>query len=286
MAGIAGFLYALSAVLCKKGLETGTGTIRSLVITNLFMSFCFLPYPMLADRGIQIDDFTIGSSLGLLFFLGQFFCFLALRSGDASLITPIMGAKTILVAFFLVLHDLSPNTISWKTWFSAALSAVAIGMLSWPSKKMAKTMKSLVLAFGAAASFALLDSMVPYFTHISDPYNLLFFVFFSVGVYSLVFIPWTEGKLLPFRPGIDLWMWASALPMGIQAILMSLAIGMFKLPTEANVFYACRGLWAVLLIFLIGKSIGITEGKAPPRLIVRRSIGATLLFAGVLLIAF
>ena len=102
----------------------------------------------------------------------------------------------------------------------------------------------------------------------------------------MVFIPWTEGKLLPFRPGIDLWMWASALPMGIQAILMSLAIGMFKLPTEANVFYACRGLWAVLLIFLIGKSIGITEGKAPTRLIVRRSIGATLLFAGVLLIAF
>ena len=57
-------------------------------------------------------------------------------------------------------------------------------------------------------------------------------------------------------------MWASAIPMGLQALLMSLAIGLFHVPTEANVFYACRGFWAVLLIAYFGKKLNLSESKA------------------------
>ena len=47
-------------------------------------------------------------------------------------------------------------------------------------------------------------------------------------------------------------MWLSALPMGGQAIFMSVAIGFYLVPTEANIFYAGRGFWSVVLVAVIG----------------------------------
>ena len=81
-------------------------------------------------------------------------------------------------------------------------------------------------------------------------------------------------------------MWASAFPMGAQAVLMSMAIGLYRVPTEANVFYSCRGLWAVLLVACIGNTIGLKKkgSKAHSSIILRRLIGATALALGVWLI--
>ena len=89
--------YGLSAVLCKRGLELGAGTVRSMVYSNVVMSSFFLPYPLLSNETIHLSEVSTGAGLGFIFFLGQFFCFLALKKGDASLITPIMGAKPVFV---------------------------------------------------------------------------------------------------------------------------------------------------------------------------------------------
>ena len=52
--------------------------------------------------------------------------------------------------------------------------------------------------------------------------------------------------------------------MGGQAVLMSFAIGFFRVPTEANVFYSCRGLWAILLVAWLGKHMGLPPKATPP----------------------
>ena len=134
---LAGLLYAFSAVLCKKGLELGSGTIRSLVFSNFIMSACFLPYPLLSSEPISFYEIGIGATLGLLFFLGQFFCFWALKNGEASLITPIMGSKPIFVALFVVLHGLSTERITWTIWVASSLAAIAIALIGWPEKQKA-----------------------------------------------------------------------------------------------------------------------------------------------------
>lgn len=277
----AGFFYACSAVLCKKALELGAGTIRSLVYSNILMSMCFLPYPFFAVDGIVREDIQSGAALGLLFFLGQFFCFLALKNGEASLITPIMGSKPIFVAVFILIHGLSDGQVSGKIWVACGLSALAVALLCWPSRNSSLSWTGLFLALATAASFGLLDSLVPHFTHQSNPVNVLFFVFGSVGLYSLFLIPYTEGNFLKPRQKADIWMWASAVPMGGQAILMSMAIGFYQVPTEANIFYACRGLWAVLLIAWFGKKMLLTESILSPSTFIRRGIGASLLLIGV-----
>lgn len=282
----AGFLYACSALLCKRGLELGSGTLRSLVFSNIFMSACFIPYLFLAEKKLSLDFIFFGFLLGILFFLSQMFCFLSLRRGDASLMTPIMGTKPVFVAFFVVLFKLVPNEIPISTWVAVGLSALSIGLIGWPSKGSVFSIQGLLLAVAGAAGFGLLDSLVPYFTHNSDPFFLLFIVFGSVGLISITIIPWTEGSFLPYRKGTDIWMWLSALPMGGQAICMSMAIGLYQVPTEANIFYAGRGFWSVILVVIFGGWLGLKEGHSSASLIFRRMIGALLLLIGVWLTSF
>ena len=66
-------------------------------------------------------------------------------------------------------------------------------------------------------------------------------------------------------------------------VLMSFAIGFFRVPTEANVFYSCRGLWAILLVAFLGRRMGLREGNVSRSTQIRRAIGAGLLVLGIYL---
>ena len=197
----AGFLYACSAILCKRGLELGSGTLRSLVYSNLVMSACFLPYPIFAKTNLSLEFVLYGMLLGFLFFLSQMLCFLSLKRGDASLMTPIMGSKPVFVAVFVALLNLTPNSLTHTTWIAVGLATLSIALIGWPSAKSDFSLPGILLAITGAAGFGLLDSLVPFFTHQSDPFFLLFIVFGSVGLFSIMIIPWTEDSFLPFRRG-------------------------------------------------------------------------------------
>ena len=277
----AGFLYACSAILCKRGLEEGAGTLRSLVYSNLVMSSCFLPYPFLAENKLSLEFLLYGFILGFLFFFSQMLCFLSLRRGDASLMTPIMGSKPIFVAVFVVLFNLGADDLSLSTWIAVGLTTFSIALIGWPDQRSNFSLPGLLMAITGAASFGLLDSLVPFFTHQSDPFFLLFVIFGSVGLFSILIIPWTEGSFTTFRPQADRWMWLSAIPMGGQAICMSMAIGFYQVPTEANIFYAGRGFWSVVLVAVLGSWIGLSEGKSSKALLIRRMSGALLLLIGI-----
>ena len=277
----AGFLYACSALLCKRGLELGSGTLRSLVYSNLVMSACFLPYPFFSRNSLSLEFVFYGSLLGLLFFLSQMLCFLSLKRGDASLMTPIMGSKPVFVAIFVAALGLTPNNLTPSIWIAVALATISIALIGWPSKRADFSLVGIFLAVTGASGFGLLDSLVPFFTNQSDPFFLLFIVFGSVGLFSILLIPWTEGSFITYRSESDFWMWLSALPMGGQAICMSMAIGFYQIPTQANIFYAGRGFWSVILVALFGGLLGLREGKSSRTLLFRRMTGALLLLIGV-----
>ena len=282
----AGFLYACSALLCKRGLELGSGTLRSLVYSNLVMSACFLPYPFFSRNSLSLEFVFYGSLLGLLFFLSQMLCFLSLKRGDASLMTPIMGSKPVFVAIFVAALGLTPNNLTPSIWIAVALATISIALIGWPSKRADFSLVGIFLAVTGASGFGLLDSLVPFFTNQSDPFFLLFIVFGSVGLFSILLIPWTEGSFITYRSDSDFWMWLSALPMGGQAICMSMAIGFYQIPTQANIFYAGRGFWSVILVALFGGLLGLREGKSSRTLLFRRMTGALLLLIGVWLTSY
>ena len=279
----AGVSYGLAAIFCKRALETGAGTFRSLAYSNWFITLCFIPFPLLAEKGFTQSEIELGFMLGVLFCASQVSCFLALRRGDASVATPILGTKTLFVAVFG--YFIYAKSLPEKTWLAAILAVVAVVLLGWPAKGSKPSFPSMGLALLTAAGFGLTDALVPEFAKKGevDPLNLIFMMVFAVGLFSFIFIPLTRGRFLGWRGQADKWLILGTIPLAAQAILMSLAIGFYDVPTEANVFYMSRGLWSVLFAAWIGRMIGASEGSAPKAVLVRRLIGAALLLVGIYL---
>ena len=280
LAFLAGAFYACSALLCKRGLELGAGTVRSLLFSNWIMALFFIPYPLIEGSIPTINDLRAGVLLGSIFFLSQTACFFALEKGDASMITPIMGAKSIFVAFFVLVLGLS-GTPSQATWIAVTLAAVAVALIGWPAKGGKISFMAIGLGLLTAAGFGLTDAMVPSLAQQSTPCHVVFIMFFTVGCASFLLLPLVKGTIFKIRKKSDIWMLASCMPMGIQAVLMSMAIAFYQVPAEANVFYACRGIWAVILASWIGNRIGLKEGKMNKPVRIRRILGASLLILGI-----
>ncbi len=279
----AGAGYGLAAIFFKRALETGAGTFRSLAYSNWFITLCFIPFPLLAEEGFTQSEIELGSMLGVLFCASQTACFLALRRGDASVATPIMGTKTLFVAIFG--YFIYAKSLPDMTWLAAILAVVAVILLGWPTKGSKPSFLSMGLAVLTAAGFGLTDALVPEFAKAADvdPFNLLFMMVFSVGILSFLFIPITRGRFLGWRGQADKWLILGTIPLTAQAILMSIAIGFHDVPTEANVFYASRGLWSIIFAAWIGRMIGASEASVPKAVMFRRFIGAALLLAGIYL---
>jgi len=279
----AGAGYGLAAIFFKRALETGAGTFRSLAYSNWFITLCFIPFPLLAEEGFTQSEIELGSMLGVLFCASQTTCFLALRRGDASVATPIMGTKTLFVAVFG--YFIYAKSLPDQTWLAAILAGAAVILLGWPAKESKPSFLSMGLALLTAAGFGLTDALVPEFSKADDvdPFNMLFIMVLGVGLLSFLFIPITRGRFLGWRKQADKWLVLGTIPMAAQAMLMSLAIGFHDVPTEANVFYMSRGLWSILFAAWVGGMIGASEASVPKAVMFRRLIGAALLLAGICL---
>ena len=286
LALLAGLIYAGGAIAGKKALETGCGQVRTVILSNLILSVCFIPHFFLSPGWPTLTEWITGAGLGSIFLLAQALLFRALRAGDASMVSPLMGIKSILVAFFLVILGFSHEPLSISTWIAAGLTAVAVGLIGWPAKNSGRaSAKGILLALASAAAFSLLDSMVPHFSHQTDPVRMLFCIFGSLGFLTLILLPWKEEPL--FRRGNpgDKWAWRSGLLIAVQAVLMSTAIACYRVPTEVNVVYSSRGLWTLLFVAWLGSRLGLTEGSLSPWVKVRRLAGCILLGICILLIA-
>ena len=98
------------------------------------MAFFFIPYPLIQGSIPESADLLAGFTLGVIFFLSQFTCFLALQKGDASMVTPIMGAKPVFVAFFIFTFGLT-GVPSPGTWVAVLLATIAIGLIAGKRRK-------------------------------------------------------------------------------------------------------------------------------------------------------
>ncbi|MEK9773262.1 MAG: DMT family transporter [Opitutae bacterium] len=286
LALFAGLIYAGGAIAGKKALELGCGQVRTVILSNLILSVCFIPHLFLSAGWPTWRELVIGAGLGSIFLLAQALLFRALRAGDASMVSPLMGVKSILVAFFLVLLGFSDKAIPSSTWLAAGLTAVAVALIGWPARNKGRTStKGIILAIASAASFSLLDSMVPHFSHQTDPVRMLFCIFGSLGLLTLMLMPWCEQSLFRRSEPGDSWAWRSGILIALQAVLMSTAIACYRVPTEVNVVYSSRGFWTILFVAWLGKRLCLSEGSLTPWVKGRRLAGSILLGICILLIA-
>ena len=276
-------IYAFSSVLIKRGLVQGVTMTQSFHWTNLAVGAVFAPLLLLETQEVRWELWWHPALVTCAFFLGTWLTFLSIRLGDVSLVTPLMGTKVVFVALgMVVMAGVVPPLV---LWIAAGLTAVGIFLMGAGDfgKQAAGHAMAVGTALLSAAVFGICDVLVRMWS--AEFGALTFLALSSMGVGFVSTVIW----LIQGRPSLKLparspkFVFTGAVLVGVQAVMMGLALSYFDDATGINVAYASRGLWAIVLIALVGPRFGNHERHHSGRAFGWRIAGTVLLTVAIVL---
>ncbi len=280
---IAALLYAIGAHLLKNAMSIGPWRVT--FICNISMAFIYAPLMLFASAPPGPDaTFYQPLVAGSFFFLGQVFTFLAIRQGDVSIATPVMGTKIIFVTALVAI--LSREQISSGTWIAASLGTMAVALLgiSRPGER-AKVGYTIALASASSLFFALTDVLVQLWAPNWGALNFIPYMFAACAALSLLLIPCFSAPLT----AISLATWKQLAPgclfITLQALAMALMLSLFGRAPEANIIYSSRGIWAILIVLFAARFLHSDERLVSRGTLFLRLLGSLLLMAAIVLVA-
>ena len=277
----AALVYVAAALFLKRAAETGADVWRLTRTCNFISAVFFAPLWLLGGH-LHLDLWWQPAIAALLFMLGQIFTMLALRIGEVSITTPVLGLKVVLVALFtavLLRERLAPGL-----WSAALLSSVGIGLLNFSRPASGSRVGATILIAGlAAASYALFDVLVQKFSAFWGAGRFLPVMMGFVALYSLFLRP-SRGKFEvdSSQRKAAVWTVAGAVCLSVQAILFVSSIAIYRQAAVANVLYSSRGLWSILAVWAVGHWLGNYEGRVGAGHLAWRIAGATTLMVAIL----
>ena len=279
---LAALLYACAALLIKRSSDLGAGVWRTAFLSNLIIAVLFQPLLILGGT-VHWDLWWQPVLVAICFIAGQWFTFLSLDKGDVSVATPVLGIKVLLVALFTTLLGSVP--LGMELWIAAALATVGIALLNRRTTGTHHHVgRTILTATMAAASFALFDVLVQTW---SPDWGLGVFLPISIGIsgfLTLAFIPYFEAPLSHIQRNVWPWLIAGTLAMAGQSILFVSTIAAWGLAAPANVIYSSRGLWSILLVWLIGHWVSSREQHHGRAVLAWRMAGALLMMSAIILV--
>jgi len=283
----AALLYAMAALCLKIALGRGLTTWSVLFFSNMVMGLFFLP--LLLGGTSSWNPAAVPWALlgGTLFFLGQIGTFRSLQSGDVSIATPALAAKVVFVALLsLSIPGSRPDP---DLWLAVILTMAGMFLLHrGPAHAASRPLKTLAWALFAAFSFAAADIVVQVRAPVAGFTLFMPVMFGTVALLSLPLL-WPHVIRAGRRPaaeGAKRWLAAGVVLLGLQAIGMGTAIGLFGDATGANVVYGSRGLWSLLLLALFAHRLGIKDSVFERRTLALRIVGSVLILLAVSLVLF
>ncbi len=277
------FGYVFAVLLLKRSAHWGVGVWRTTFISNVAMGLVFSTLLMLGGAGQPPAMLWQPALAGALFFSGQILTFLALHYGDVSVATPVMGLKIVLVAFCSVL--MLPDPVPLKWWIAAALSTLAIVLLSRGEARPKHAVGRTVLTAGlAAACFALADVLVQKWAPAWGVGRFLPAMFGVVALLSFGLVPFFSAPLRAVPRAAWPWLAGGCVLLALQAGSMAYALGVFGDATAVNIVYSARGLWSVAAVWLVGHWFANEEQRLAPAVLRARLIGAGLMLAAISLV--
>ena len=281
---IAAVMYSFSAVCFKRAASEGAGAARSSFVSNLMMCLLFLPMLWMGEGSPDWSLIHRPIIVGLLFFCGQIFTFIAIRTGDVSLVTPLLGTKVIMVAVFAWLINRTP--LGPGMWVAAVLTWIAVVMLGLSDMKPGQRFSLASLnALVSALFFSLCDSFFQEWADDLGPPRFIGTSFLAVGVASFLLIPTFREPLRSLTRPAWKWVAIGGVFASLQALFMATAIGFFKDATGVNVVYSSRGLWALAVVWFVGHWFGNVEKRETPRRAMIWRLGGTILTTIAILLA-
>ncbi len=278
----AGFGYALAAVFSKRALQLGCGILRLSFVINLAFVAVFALLFLGGMEPVRWDRLHLPVMAGGLFFLGQIFTFAAIRMGDVSLQTPMMGTKAVFVVAIAAFLGTEP--VDGGLWAAAFLAATAVGVLGFSGDGAERVALTLGLALASSLFFAGADLMVGTYGLGFGPRNFIFIAIVVNGLLSVGLIPFFREPLASIPQRAMPWVVLAALGMAGQALLLNYTLARYQDVAAINILYSARGLLSVFLAAPLAGILAIPRETAGRRAVVLRLLGALLMSGAITLV--
>jgi drug/metabolite transporter (DMT)-like permease len=279
-AAVAAIGYAIAAILSKQALARGAGVLRLSFVINWLFVLVFATLLWGHEGAIPWSKLHYPFITGFLFFLGQVFTFTAIRFGDVSLQTPVMGTKAVFAVLLAVLLGTEVVTLSMA--LAAVVSMLGIALLGFSGDGVERVGRTLCLALLSSFFFAGSDTMVGYFAGDFGVPMFLFLAIFSNALFSLGLVPFFRESFREMPRLAWPWILAASVGMALQALLLNYTLATYQNVAAVNVIYTTRGLWSVLfgaIVLYVFFSVG--RPAAPPRIFILRLSGAVLMTVAI-----
>lgn len=279
------FIFANSSLCFKRALAEGAGATRGIFVTNLCFVAALLPLWWLYPSAIPREFIWVALCSGGVSFLGGFFQLLALKHGDVSVATPLLGGKVLFVALFstVILGQALP--VQW--WLGAVLAGVGIFFLG-QSKPVpgqgSRLALTVLLSVLSVMCFAMMDIFIAGWAKAFGFQRFVVVQQLVVLALSLALVPFFKGRLWDMPRASWPWLLAGSLLVVGQFYLLNWTIATYQDPTALNIFYSSRGLWSVILVWSVGPLFGNHERVHGRAVFIRRGFGAALLFMAICLV--
>ena len=267
----------------QKAQQRGASTWTSMLVVCWGPAFVF---PALVFMGGTMQPASLlwqPAIIGALFLAGQLFTLLAVARGDVSVAMPVLGVKILIVPALAPLFV--DEELSARIWIAAAVAVVGIGFVQVRdnSVQRSRILASVGFALLAACSMTLFDLLIQ---HWAPAWGAGYFLPIALGfaaVFSLAFIRLADQPSELRQKGVVGLLAIAGILMAIQAIGMTVTLGLFGDATRVNIVYSLRGLWGVLLSWIIAQKL--TDSAIAPgnRTMTMRLIGAVLIGVAVVI---
>jgi hypothetical protein len=302
-------LYAFAAVALKEAERRGVGAMRITVLSNFALAAAFAAFVPWQDFPHLAPAVWWPVPLaGAAFAVGQAMTIVAFARGEVSVATPTLGTKVLFVTLVAAAFTSSP--VHWSTWAAAGLMAEGIWLLvGWPHHTERRRVAYAVgCSLVAALAYAVFDVIVGVWSGTLGFGRLVPASVLAGSVLSLPLLAVgrrdgadvdtlevaadvavqpaprpspgvpaeeAEGAGCPWLPSLILGL---AL-LSAQSLLLISSIGYFHDAPRANVVYASRGIWSILVVHAIAGAAG--EGVRSRGAFMRRLAGAGVMLTGV-----
>ena len=279
---ISAMFYVIGALLMRRAADFGVGFWRTTFVANLVCALVFAPLLLLGGK-FHLHLLWQPALVALLFVAGSILNFISLDRGDVSIATPVLGIKIILVAILTTL--LIGERIAPSTWAAAALSSIAIALLHRTrGGEHHHLTLTIVAAASSASCFALFDVLVqkwsPAWGIGRFPPMMLGFV----AVFAISLVPRFPAPLREIRGSAWPWLLGGSIVMALQSVGFVVSVAYFQNATAANVVYSSRGLWSVVLVWIIGHWFRNAEQQLGRGVLLWRLVGAGMMLAAIAMV--
>ena len=272
--------FAVGSIMLKRALDHGAGPLRIAFLNNMAAGILFLPGLLALPPAPTWETLKWPLLSSLIYGAGQVLFFIAMRTGDVTVIAPAMGSKVVFVAVFTVLMGAGLMPGTW--WAAAILAAAAVfllGMSNWHDRK--RLAQTAVLAVLSAALYSFNDVLVQMHAPQIGASGYSAVMFAGVALESFVLLPFFRQPLRANPKAAWSWTIWGCLICGAQSGGMAYTLGHYGGATAINVVYSTRGLWSILMVWFAGSWFGNREQQAGTGVMARRLAGALLLLGAV-----